>query len=343
MSLSVKPPLPESNLRETKRTETDNALQTAFIRSVASVSPSAAPPHRSMATTTHGTDSGENESHSNDTRPRRLLPSIPNADLTKKPGPDVALQPGAEDQHGHDGDDESEYDDHHEQNNSTTLHHPLPPPQPEKKKPTQSPPRPSDSTGTSPTPTSLTPLAHVRFHSRVRITGGLRRHHSRRLGGGVLGNDDSSSSSDSPSSSISAPLRYRSRETLPREPLSQRLSQLASQALKKRRVAVAAKKIGSVGAAAGKRRGSGSSNRWEEDDDERAPLARTGFSFAYGATVPTPAVAQGDESGNDIVVGENSSRNHRRGQDIGFGGWLSRAFNTRVSWTGCFLQQRSCS
>ena len=276
--------------------------------------------------TTHGTNNSNNENHSNHTRPRHLSPPIPSADLTKN----AALQPGVEEEHEHDGDDEREYD-HHEQDDST-LHHP--PLQPQKKQPPQSPPSPSNSTST--------PLAHVRFHSRVRITGGLRRH-SRRFGSGGGGGNDSSSSSDSPSSSISAPLHYRSRDTLPREPLGQRLSQLASQALKRRRVAVAAKKIRSVGTGAGKRSNGSSGNRWEEDDDERAPLARTGLPFTYGTTVPTPAVAQGDDSGNDIVVGENGSRDHTRGQDIEFGGWPSRAFNTRVSWTGCLLQRRSCS
>ncbi|THH12829.1 hypothetical protein EW146_g7323 [Bondarzewia mesenterica] len=91
---------------------------------------------------------------------------------------------------------------------------------------------PTDPSASSPDSTpGPRPLARVRFRSRVRITSGLRHHR------GARPQSVDSSGSGSPSSSISAPLRYRADEAAPRGLLSQRLSLLATSAWKKRRLA----------------------------------------------------------------------------------------------------------
>jgi hypothetical protein len=282
-----------------------------------------------------------NNNHSNNTRrpPPTSNPDT-DTDVTKKLVPDAALVPGRAlqlqldaEEYNHDGDDEREYD--HEEDDAAISR---PPPQSQE----------SQQQRTSPTTTPTpTPLAHVRFHSRVRITSGLR-HSRRRSSGGNNNNnpllDLSSSSSDSPSSSISAPLRYRSRDAVPREPLGQRISQLASQALKRRRAAAAAKMS----------RGAGVEWRRVDDDDgdEYAPLARAGLPFTYGATVPGPVpappaaatAALNGDSGGYFVDGESSSRICVRGrEDIACGSWPWWALNRHVSWAGCLSQHRSCS
>ncbi|KAI9460198.1 hypothetical protein BJY52DRAFT_1108524, partial [Lactarius psammicola] len=138
------------------------------------------------------------------------------------------------------------------------------------------------------------PFAHVRFHSRVRITSGLR--HSR----GTHSLD--SSDSDSPSSSISAPLRYRSRDADPRGPLGQRISRLAAQALQKRRAAAATITTSAT------------------RDEEYAPLRPAGFPVVtYGAT--------GDQDSGNDGDGERRSQNDLHGEEIAFGRWPWRAFN----------------
>ena len=193
------------------------------------------------------------------------------------------------DENGHDGDDEHDDEREHEseRGRKSCLHRPelLPQQYPQQQQPQAQPP-PSTS------------FAHVRFHSRVRITSGLR--HSR----GTRSLD--SSDSDSPSSSISAPLRYRSHDTYPRGPLGQRISRLASQALQKRRVAAAA------------------TTRSPARGGEYTPLDPAGFPIiTYGAT-------RGRDHGGD-VDSERRSQIDPHSEEIAFGRWPWRALNRHVS------------
>jgi len=112
-----------------------------------------------------------------------------------------------------------------------------------------------------------------------------------------------SSDSDSPSSSISAPLRYRSRDPDPRGPLGQRISRLAAQALQKRRAAA----VAAITTPAAR-------------DDEYAPLSPAGFPVVtYGATRE-----QGSENDAD---GELRSQIDLPREVIAFGRWPWRALN----------------
>ncbi|KAL6305676.1 hypothetical protein BKA93DRAFT_816830 [Sparassis latifolia] len=75
-------------------------------------------------------------------------------------------------------------------------------------------------------PPPVRPVPRVRFRSRVRITSGVHRH--RNSMSAVNGTSTPSSASDSPSSSISAPLRYQADENTGWGPLGKRLSAYAS-------------------------------------------------------------------------------------------------------------------
>jgi hypothetical protein len=207
------------------------------------------------------------------------------------------------DENGHDGDDEHDDECEHEseRGRKSSLHRPELRPQQERQQyPQQQQPQPQQPPSTS--------FAHVRFHSRVRITSGLR--HSR----GARSLD--SSDSDSPSSSISAPLRYRPHDTDPRGPLGQRISRLASQALQKRRMAAAA------------------ITRSATRGEEYSPLGPAGFPVVtYGAT-------------RDRACGVVNADSERRSQivphseEVVFGRWPWRALNRQVS--GDRLWQQVC-
>lgn len=201
----------------------------------------------------------------------------------------------------HDGDDERDYDrDDDDPERSLSLsrsssssrsYSPLP-----------QVPTPPVHQHQQPTPTPSPFGAHVHFHSRVRITSGLRRH-SR--GNPSLGAGDSSDS-DSPSSSISAPLRYRSQDSLPRLPLSQRVSHLAAQALQKRRMTA------TVASSAN------SPRQRTRTDQEYTPFLRTGMPVTYGSA--------------PRGVDRRSQIDDMHGEDaITFGRWPWRVLNRQVS------------
>jgi hypothetical protein len=201
-----------------------------------------------------------------------------------------------DDDNDHDGDDEQEYDDdpmHSISLSRSTSHSPLPH--------APFPPAPHQQQQLQPTPAPTPFGAHVHFHSRVRITSGLRRHSRANP---ALGGD--SSDSDSPSSSISAPLRHRSQDSLSHLPLGQRVSRLAAQALQKRRMTAA---VASPTA----------SRRLRARDYEYTPFLRAGVPVTYGAA------PRGDDRRSRI--GEL-----RGGEDaLTFGRWPWRVLNRQVS------------
>jgi hypothetical protein len=153
--------------------------------------------------------------------------------------------------------------------------------------------------------------AHVHFHSRVRITSGLRRSR------GTTHALDDSSDSDSPSSSISAPLHFRSRDTMPRAPLTERVSRLATQALQRRRAAVVATARTSSSSAVSRLRA--------RDCGEYAPLIGAGGPVTYGAARCGLSVSSNRHRANGV-------RDQSRGEDdCAFGEWPWRVLNRHVS------------
>jgi hypothetical protein len=262
-------------------------------------------------------------------------PQLSYAKTPPAPGPASFAQHWLdEDDHNHYGDDEQEYNpddtecDYYERERSATptpdpptaqqqqqqhQHHPshqTPPPPPppllqqqqqRQSQPQIQPQQAQSSSG----PSSF--AAHVHFHSRVRITSGLR--HSRGGGTHALGD---SSDSDSPSSSISAPLRFRSRDTTPRAPLTERVSRLATQALQRRR------------AVAGTRTSSAVS-RLLARDCEYAPLIDAGV----GVPVTYGAARYGISASNHWANGVRDQSQEE--DDSAFGEWPWRALNRHVS------------
>lgn len=226
-----------------------------------------------------------------------------------------------DDDNDHDGDDEQDYDDDDPTHSRSRSHSPVPQaptlPVAAQQQQQQLPPPPPTlrQQQPQPTPTPSPFGAHVHFHSRVRITSGLR--HSR--GNTSIGGD---SDSDSPSSSISAPLRYRSHDTVPRLPLGERVSRLAAQALQKRRRTAAA--------AAAAVTSSPASRRLRATNHEHTPFLRAGVPVTYGA------VQRGDSEDRSQVGGWH-------GEDaVGFGRWPWRALNRQVSSGSLlFVQKRS--
>ncbi|KAH9964515.1 hypothetical protein BC827DRAFT_1265788 [Russula dissimulans] len=185
-------------------------------------------------------------------------------------------------------------------------------------------------------PPTLTPtpfVAHVHFHSRVRITSGVRRPR------GTRGGDPPSSDSDSPSSSsISAPLHYRSRDTTSRAPLTDRVSRLAAQALQKRRAAAAAVAPSpsppTPPTASQRLRARGYEH---EREHEYTPLFSTGLMpVTYGAAQRRSRNDDDDDDDDDAVadtVTDGADRSRPRiiqshGEEgIAFGRWPWRALN----------------
>jgi hypothetical protein len=144
----------------------------------------------------------------------------------------------------------------------------------------------------------------------VRITSGLRRS------SGTTHALGDSSDSDSPSSSISAPLHFRSRDTMPRAPLTERVSRLATQALQRRRAVVAAARTSSSSSAVSRLRA--------RDCGEYAPLIGAGRPVTYGA-------ARCGISVSDRHRANGVRDQSRREDDCAFGEWPWRALNRHVS------------
>jgi hypothetical protein len=221
---------------------------------------------------------------------------------TPAPVPFSVFQPQVDgledDDYDHYGDDEQEDDHDGPEHEREREHSPTPTPPPSQQPIQQMAPQQQQSQP-MPAPTPGPFVAHVHFHSRVRITSGLR--HSR----GTHALDDSSDS-DSPSSSISVPLRFRSRDSVPRTPLAERVSRLAAKTLQKRRAAAA---VASV-------------SRLRARDDEYAPLFRpTSVPVTYGATRYGHSVNHHANRDNDEPHAED---------DIVYGRWPWRALNRRV-------------
>ena len=168
-------------------------------------------------------------------------------------------------------------------------------------------------------PPAARPQPRVRFRSRVRITSGVHRHRpsgtpapqgQRRLSSGTP------SSGSSPSSSISAPLRYQADENATWGPLGRRLSAIA---------------------AAGRRRPVQASPQHEEEGpgrpgahtrvNERTALLRssrhTGYVDPYDSHLQ-----EGDE---DDMEEEFRAAELRRQKELVFGPWPGRLFNPHVS------------
>ncbi|KAH9938995.1 uncharacterized protein BXZ73DRAFT_89088 [Epithele typhae] len=86
----------------------------------------------------------------------------------------------------------------------------------------------SDAEGAGRADRADRPAPRVRFRSRVRITSGVHRHRVRAHVAAAGGSTPGSSTSESPSSSISAPLRYQADENAAWGPIGRRLSAYAS-------------------------------------------------------------------------------------------------------------------
>lgn len=279
------------------------------------------PRYRRMAQALAEVDPG------NTTRPR--LPADPQTSYTytkTTPAPAPAsftqsqhwLDEDAYDHYG--GDDEQEYDpDDTECDRSATPppaqhppNHQVPPHQrqPQPQVQPQATPAPSPFVAVA-TAAAAAAAAHVHFHSRVRITSGLRRS------GGTTHALGDSSDSDSPSSSISAPLRFRSRDAMPRAPLTERVSRLATQALQRRRAVIAAARTSSSSSAVPRLRA--------RDCGEYAPLIGAGGPVTYGAARCGISVTGNRHRANGV-------RDQLRGEDdCAFGEWPWRALNRHVS------------
>ncbi|TFY53334.1 hypothetical protein EVG20_g10161 [Dentipellis fragilis] len=181
-----------------------------------------------------------------------------------------------------------------------------------------------------PVPVPVPVPARVRFRSRVRITSGLRHHRNRDPDARSI----DSSGSDSPSSSISAPLRYHADDSV-RGPLGQRLSVLAANAWQRRRLAAAVTQNGAVYAS--QHQGQDQPQGVPQPDERTALLDRRRTSPYVGARTGT-----GTGTDRQLGVGEDVGEDddeqdedaylmaRREEEDITFGRWPWRLFNRHV-------------
>lgn len=168
------------------------------------------------------------------------------------------------------------------------------------------------------------PVPRVRFRSRVRITSGLRR--SKHMGNPT--STPSSSASGSPSSSISAPIRWQADENGAWGPLGRRLSAYAQ--------------------ANGKSRRSPGLLRAHQPQprakmDERTPLIKPGRHIAYvdsgldgGGEADDERVGDGEDT--DEEADEESMLRAsalKREEEATFGKWPWRLFNRHVRHSLC--------
>ncbi|RDX51514.1 hypothetical protein OH76DRAFT_1454793 [Lentinus brumalis] len=163
------------------------------------------------------------------------------------------------------------------------------------------------------------PTPRVRFRSRVRITSGVHRHrHSMSATGGST---PGSSTSDSPSSSISAPLRYQADENGAWGPIGRRLSAYASAGGWQRRMHAGQDQGAIVNGA------QGAGTRGARGHSERTPL------------LGPPAgrhVYSGSEDDDPGSMGEDERTIRaaalRREEEAVFGRWPWRIFNRHWWW-----------
>lgn len=156
-------------------------------------------------------------------------------------------------------------------------------------------------------------MPKVHFRSRVRITSGLHSSSRSRNRGGMGRNsttDDgigtaNTSASGSPSSSISAPLRYQADESNFLGPLGKRINSLAL-ARNKRNEQLRRANIGS-------------------SVSERTPFIRA------SECGPVPDYTHQRRGRGRIAGDEDFARGLKREEEIMFGRWPWRAFNRRAS------------
>ncbi|EJF58798.1 hypothetical protein DICSQDRAFT_66258 [Dichomitus squalens LYAD-421 SS1] len=173
---------------------------------------------------------------------------------------------------------------------------------------------------------TVRPPLRVRFRSRVRITSGTHRnrHHASMAGGSTPG----SSTSDSPSSSISAPLRYQADDNGAWGPIGKRLSAYAAAGggwQRKTQVQLQTTERQANGAqnGVGRRRGG---TKGARGYNERTPLLRP----PAGAVHPESE----DEESQAMSEDERTMRASalRREEEAVFGKWPWRIFNRHWWW-----------
>ena len=187
----------------------------------------------------------------------------------------------------------------------------------------------AERSASQPPPSSAArPMPRVRFRSRVRITSGVHRHrHSMSAPGGST---PGSSNSDSPSSSISAPLRYQADENAAWGPIGKRLSQYAAAGGWQRRTQMAQGAAdvngAQTGGARGVRGGSGARGYNERTPLLRPPAGRHAYSESE------------DEDAGSMGESERAARAAalRREEEVVFGKWPWRIFNRHVSMSPRF-------
>ncbi|EPS98086.1 hypothetical protein FOMPIDRAFT_92084 [Fomitopsis schrenkii] len=178
---------------------------------------------------------------------------------------------------------------------------------------------PSDRSSSEPPPAAR-PQPRVRFRSRVRITSGVHRYRTsgtpapqgqRPLSSGTP------SSGSSPSSSISAPLRYQADDNATWGPLGRRLSALA---------------------AAGRRRPVQAAPQYEEEGPGR-PSAHTGANertallrSSRHAGYVNPYESHLQEGDVNDMEGGLRAAEIRRQKELVFGPWPGRLFNLHWWW-----------
>ncbi|KAI1790454.1 hypothetical protein LXA43DRAFT_890924 [Ganoderma leucocontextum] len=175
---------------------------------------------------------------------------------------------------------------------------------------------------------TVRPAPRVRFRSRVRITSGVHRHrHSVSATGGST---PGSTTSDSPSSSISAPLRYQADENAPWGPIGKRLSGYAASGGWQRRTQPQVQVQRYDGQANGVRgeatRGRGGT-RGARAYGERTPLLRPPAGQA--------AYSEDEDEDSQGMSGEERTMRAsalRREEEAVFGKWPWRIFNRHWWW-----------
>ncbi|KAI0089852.1 hypothetical protein BDY19DRAFT_941123 [Irpex rosettiformis] len=188
--------------------------------------------------------------------------------------------------------------------------------------------------------TERRPVPRVRFRSRVRITSGLRR--SKHLGNPT--GSHSSSASGSPSSSISAPIRWQADENGAWGPIGRRLSAYAHAHGRSKRSS------GLQRALSGQPQPQPQA-RAKMDIGERTPLIKPGRpTVAYvdagldgGASADDERVGDGEDMDSEDEEGRGDialrAAALRREEEAVFGKWPWRLFNRHVRCVPPCLKQ----
>ncbi|KAI0689689.1 hypothetical protein C8T65DRAFT_106570 [Cerioporus squamosus] len=172
---------------------------------------------------------------------------------------------------------------------------------------------------------AVRPRPRVRFRSRVRITSGVHRHrHSLSATGGST---PGSTTSDSPSSSISAPLRYQADENGAWGPIGKRLSAYAAAGGWQRRANVALDQGSQPNGVQGGGARGGRGSRGARGLNERTPLLRPPAGrHMYSESEDDEAGSMGED---ERVIRAAALR---REEEAVFGKWPFRIFNRHWWW-----------